>query len=382
MRPEPTGWKLPPPLIAACLIGMLLGAVGLALAFAASAREGWLWLIVNFVVFWGISAGMLTWAAAFRIAQATWTSSVSRIGHAGIAVVPLLAVMLIVLVAGVRGYAPWIEHPHGKEAWLNVQALGIRQVLTALLFWVPCWMMVRASLKGDTLSQIDATDTFSRRLNAVAVFTAAAFSITATIVSWDFIMSLTPEWMSTVFSVYYFTTSLYAAMAVMIILAAVLRKPLGVEDKLKPAAFRDMGNLLLAFALFSLGLFYAQYLTIWYGNLPEETPFLMLRYAHSPWQGLSWASFLIGYAIPFLLLQSRSIKLRPKLLSAVAAIILVGVALERYILVVPSLEPRKLLTAPAGLLSLFGFLGLFVICITWFLARYRPAAKADEVFTK
>lgn len=369
-------WTMPARLVLACVLSIAIGIVGLALAFLISPREAWLWLVVDFLIFWGIAAGMLVWAAAFRTAQATWTSVINRFAHSAIAFAPVLAIVLIVLMAGLRGYVPWIEHPaRGKEIWLSVPAFAIREIIAALLFWVPCMLLVRRSLAADA-SEI--TDQVAHKLNLTAVVTVAAFSITATIIAWDFVMSLSPMWVSTMFSVYYFCTSAYAAMAVLVLMTAALRRPLGLEDRLKPHLFQDMGNLLLAFSLFNMGLFFAQYVTIWYENLPEEVRFIILRYDKGIWPPLGWTAFILGYAIPFILLQSRTIKLSPRLLSGMAIMILVGVGIERYVLVVPSIEPGKLLISPVGALSILGFAGAFVLSIGWFLGRYSPISAADE----
>ena len=374
--------RLPARLVIACLAAIVLGVIGIAFAFAQSARDGWLWILFNFVFFWGLASGMLAWAAAFRTAQATWVSAVNRLAHSALAFTPLLIVIFVALLAGVSGYAPWFHDPQGKGPWLNVTSFVIREVIAALLFWIPCWMLVRLSLKMDGYDHIDTSERPSKRMNAIAVFTVAAYSVTASIVAWDFVMSLSLRWVSTVFSAYYFSTSSYLGMAVIAIMAAILRKPLGIEDRLKPGQFHDMGNLLLAFSIFNMGLFYAQYVTIWYENLPDEVKFLILRYDKGIWQGPSWASFLIGYAIPFLLLQSRMIKLSPKMLSAVSVLIVLGVTLERYILVVPSLRPHKLMIAPWGVLSLMGCTAIFILSVGWFLSLHSPISKADEVLTK
>jgi len=354
-----------------------VGAIGLAVEFAKSPRNGWMWLVVNFVIYWGAASGIFCWAAAFRVAQARWTSVVSRFALSAFAFTPVLVVLLAVLLIGLRSYMPWVEHPvRGKEAWLNPTAFVIREVIAALLFWVPGWLFVRRSLAADRKAEI--TDQDHHRLNVVAVIVVAAYAVTATIIAWDFIMSLSPMWVSTMFSVYYFTTNSYMGLCALIIMATGLRKPLEVEDRLKPAQFQDLGNLLLAFSLFNMGLFFAQYLTIWYGNLPDEAPFLILRYAKGTWPPLGWASFVIAYAIPFVLLQSRKIKLTPMLLCAVAAIAEIGVGMERYVLVAPSMK-QNLTVSPYGALSFVAFFGILLLCRMKFLATYSPISKADEV---
>lgn len=372
--------KIPAWLIIPCAAGIIAGAIGLAITFATSPRQGWMWLVVNFVIYWGAASGILSWAAAFRVAQARWTSAVNRLAHSALSFMPVLVILLVVLIVGARAYMPWVEHPvRGKEAWLNVPAFAVREIIAALLFWTACWLLVRWSLAADAKSEI--TDRDHHRINVVAVIAVAAYAITATIIAWDFIMSLSPMWTSTMFSVYYFTTSSYMGLAALVLMATGFRKPLGIEDKLKPNQFHDMGNLLLAFSLFNMGLFFAQYLTIWYENLPDESAFLIVRYVNGEWAPFAWAAFIIGYAIPFLLLQSRKIKLTPWLLCIVAASIELGVGMERFVLVAPSLE-RKLIVAPFGALSLLGFFGAFLLCRTAFLARYSPISKADEVLAE
>jgi hypothetical protein len=374
-------WMRPGGLVLGSTAAIFAGAIGLGAAFARDPKQGWTWLVVDFVLFWGIASGMLVWAAAFRTAQATWTPVINRLAHSAITTAPFLFALLIALVAGLRGYAPWAEHPvRGKEAWLNVPSFALREIIAGVLFYIACLLLVRWSLNADTQTEITEAD--ARRLNAISVVAIALFAVTSSLVAWDFVMSLSPKWVSTMFSVYYFCTNAYAGMAVLILMAAALRRPLGLEDRLKPSHFHDMGNLLLAFSLFDMGLFFAQYVTIWYENLPEEVWYLILRYDKGIWPPIGWTSFVLGYAIPFLLLQSRTIKLNPKLLSIVAVIALVGVGIERYVLVVPSVAPRQLFIAPIGALSVLGFAGALVLVIGRFMQRYSPVSKADEVLEK
>ncbi len=377
---NPIRRKLPAWLVIACTGGIVLGVSGLVFEFARSPRDGWMWLIVNFVVYWGAASGIFTWAAVFRVAQAGWTPVINRFAHSAFAFMPALVLLLTALLIGHQAYMPWVAEPvESKEAWLNSTSLVIRQVAAALLFWIPGWLLVRRSLAADAAT--DVTDRDHHRLNVLAVVVVAAYAVTATIIAWDFMMSLSPMWTSTVFSVYYFTTSLQMGLCALIIMSAGLRKPLEVEDRLKPAQLRDLGNLLLAFSLFNMGLFFAQYLTIWYENLPEETPFLIVRYLRGTWPPMGWASFVVGYAIPFLLLQSRTIKLAPGLLCAVAIICEIGIGLERYVLVAPSMKP-DLTVSFAGALSLLAFFALLLLCRMKFLAVYSPISRADEVLPR
>lgn len=375
-RYRPPAW-----LVTASVVGIVIGLVGLAAGFVASPRDTWLWLVIHFLVFSGIATGMLAWAAAFRIAQARWTSAINRLGHSTLAFAPFLFVALTVLLAGLASWAPWVTHPvHGKTAWLNTRFMTCREIALFAGLWVLYFLIVKWSLIADARARrgADITGQDHSRLNALAVGAVAVFAIASTIVSYDFIMALAPEWVSTMFGPYYFCTNLQAALAAYILMAGFLRKPLGVEGLTKPQQFKDIGNLMLAFSLFNMGLFFAQYLTIWYGNLPEETHFLILRYSHGPWPNLGWTAFALAYGLPFVVMQSRFVKEHYQLSGPVAIIAILGFALERYVLVVPSIHPIRTMLHPAGGLAVFAFLGAFVLATTWFLSRYSPISAADE----
>jgi hypothetical protein len=180
------------------------------------------------------------------------------------------------------------------------------------------------------------------------------------------------------FAPYYWISNAYAGLAVLIIAATMFRRFLGDVRYLKSNQFNDMGNLMLGFSLFIMGLFFAQYLTIWYANIPEETFFLILRYYKTPWALLGWISFAMAYALPFLMLQSRALKHRPVLLSIVAIIALVGITLERYVLVVPSVLPHEIGLALIPAFSGLAFLGLFILAIALFLKKSAPVSSAQE----
>jgi len=375
-----SSFNLPMWLWVGCLIAVVAGVIALALAFHSSAREGWLWLIVDFVVFLGIANGAIGWAAVFRVAQTRWAGAVNRLGHAMIFYMPLLFGVLIALLIGVEKFVPWVEHPiPEKAAWLNVPFFRIREVVSLGLLWILFGGMVSRSLTLDakTRSGERIASEEHYRLTAISVTSVIWYTIAASIVSYDFIMSLSPKWVSTMFAPYFWVTNLYMGMAFLILSASLLRNVTGARDYLGPEQFHDMGNLLLGFSLFSMGLFFAQYLTIWYENLPEETHFLVLRYDKSSWMWLGWAAFIIGYGIPFLLLQSRHLKKSSGLSIIPAVLVLIGVSLERYVLIVPSVQPGHLAIYPLGAFGALAFLGALVLTFCIFLRRYPPISSAD-----
>lgn len=378
---HPEQFEPPIRLWIALAAAIVLGVGVLALGFIlGSALDSWLWLVISFLTIGGIAQGMIVWAAVFGIAQVRWSSAINRLGHSAVGFLPVSFVIMLAILTGAENYMPWIAHPvPGKEAWLNLTSMVIRDIALVGALFLLSFMLVRRTLTADAKAgrseEITPHDQY--RLTALGIAVTIIYTITFTIISYDFIMSLSPEWVSTMFGPYFFITNLYVSLAALILLSSFLRKPLGVEPHIGPQQFHDMGNLMLGFGLFSMGLFFAQYLTIWYANIPFETTFLVERYYKGVWPALGWTAFIVGYAIPFLLLQSRELKRNPKWLSPVAVIAVIGVAAERYVLVVPSLRPDETMISPVPGLTILAFAAALVMMMLAFLRRYPPVSAAQ-----
>lgn len=178
------------------------------------------------------------------------------------------------------------------------------------------------------------------------------------------------EILSTLFGAYIVIGSFYGGLAATAISAVRTRKPLGLETALGRDQFHDLGTLLFGFCLTTVAFFWSQYAVIWYGNLPEETEYVILRTKEMPWAPFAGAVLLMSFLGPALLLISRWMKQNAMALAAVSSVIVIGMWLERYLLVVPSLWHRPEL--PLGwieLLITLGFLAAFLLTYLAFVTR-------------
>jgi len=204
------------------------------------------------------------------------------------------------------------------------------------------------------------------------------YAFMLTLVSFDFIMSLNPEWYSTLFGAYFFMVSFYSGLAFVIFLSALAVRKMGLGKIIEKKQFHDLGKLLFAFCVVCADFFYVQFLVIWYGNLPDETRYVIARVVYDPWAFLAWLVLFMVFIVPFLVLVFRKIKMKMGAMLFVTSWIFVGIWLEKFLLVTPSLLKRK--TMPLGLMELLvtiGFLGIFAFCVTWFLERYPILAISD-----
>ena len=142
----------------------------------------------------------------------------------------------------------------------------------------------------------------------------------------------------------------------------------------------DLGKLTFAFTVFWAYLFFSQYLVIWYGKLPWEQAWIIHR-AEAPWGGLSALAILLCFVIPFAGLIGRKAKMTPWILRLFATVILVGLWLERYLMVVPSIHDGGPTVTFLEPVSGFFFLGLFLWSVRWFLSTF-PAIQVWQPMTE
>lgn len=133
-----------------------------------------------------------------------------------------------------------------------------------------------------------------------------------------------------------------------------------------------MGKLFFGFCLVWADFFYCQLVVIWYGNIPEESAYVIERVVASPYNPLAWSVFLAGFVLPFFILLNRNIKTRPVPMIVLCTVVLVSIWLEHLLLVGPALFPHGTvlpLGISDGFISL-GFLGLMMLAISSFLNRF------------
>lgn len=229
-----------------------------------------------------------------------------------------------------------------------------------------------------------------RRLAVLAPIVAIVYAVTSTMLAFDLIMALEPDWFSTLFGAWYFIGNLFFGLALLAILSVALRPGLKLGRFITRTRQADLATLLIAFCLINADFFWNQYLTIWYANLPEESFYLIERTVNTglPWRSLSFVSLAAFFLIPFLALLLRKVKRSGLLLTLVAGVALIGVFLARFIEVAPPL--LKLGAAGGGgalslalasaVLLLLGFLGAGLLLYDRWLQAVPIMPVSDPIF--
>ncbi|MBN1628952.1 MAG: hypothetical protein JW990_04255 [Thermoleophilia bacterium] len=272
------------------------------------------------LLFWtAVVQGAIALCAGCDIAHANWHRSFRPVI---LGLHPLLlAFPLAFLAFGLRVTVyPWSDHP---TAWLQPGFFVARNVGLLLLVWLAGVIYSRAAL------------TESPRRGVLAVVYVLAFVICQSLMAFDWVMSFEYPWISTLLGGYFFIEALYLGAGLAAVVAAILAlRSRGGDRKL----LGDTTTFMFGFSLLWVGQFFAQYLVIWYGNIPHEVDFLYKRVLFSPLRQLSVAVLVCLFFFPFLTLLSRSAKTMPPVAFLVAAVVAAGVILERLVMLLPAVE--------------------------------------------
>ena len=377
------------------LIFFLGGAVAFWLGISGPRSERvWQVFLVNYLFWSGLAFGSILFSAALVMTKARWGRPIKRLAEAPAAFLPFSFLLFWVLLAGRDKIFPWIREPLPlKAAWLNINFLFVRNGLSLFLLTVVAMALVYFSIRGERnihLPEVGGMNRYGdqgeknlKKQTILSPILAILFALGFSLTGFDLVMSLSPHWYSTLFGMYFFTGAFYSGLAFLFFLTLLFVKPLDLGNFIGERQFHDLGKLLLGFCLVTGDFFFSQFLVIWYGNLPEETRFVITRINSAPWKHLAWTVLVLSFAFPFVVLLSRKAKMNRGVMLVVSGIILIGMWLERFLLVAPSLwKGRDLPLGFSELLISLGFLGLMSLSLLWFFKRFPSLPISDPLFQK
>ena len=359
------------------MLGLLAVVSTMVLAVGALVAPERVWsnlLLVGFYLV-TLSLGGALFIALAYICNSFWNVGFRRIPEAMTGLlVPASIGLLAVLAVGRQQYA-W--HPHGggeagtfwfKEMWTTPSFWMIRAVVYIAIWAILSRALVAVSRRQDQSGSVALTH-MNKRLSAIFLI---AYAITFSLASFDWLMLLEPMWFSTVWGVYNFAGMVQATLAVIVILAIVLRKRGPLRSAFTDDHLHDLGKLLLGFSCFWMYIWFSQYMLIWYTNMPEETSYFMLR-TQGPWAPLMVINIVLNWIAPFFILLPRPCKRSESVMIKVAVVVLVGRWVDLYLMVLPS----TIGTTPQFGIWEAASVGLLLGAFGWLF--YRSFAKAPPV---
>ncbi len=272
------------------------------------------------------------------VCGARWSIVFRRVPEAMTFALPVGAVGLAaVLLARPSLYSWYGGHLHAgagymgfKAAWLSQPAFLARSALYLLTWLAFSTLIVRCSRRQDSSGSMALT----RRNVALSAAFIVVFAVTFWLASYDWIMSLEPDWYSTMFGVYAFAGLVSSSLAAITILVVWLRGRGSLPRRVSADQLHDLGSLMVAFTTFWAYIWFSQFMLIWYANLPEETVYFARR-LHGGWWPLFLANLAANWVVPFLILLPSSSKRSPRTLLIASIAILVGRVVDIHMMIAP-----------------------------------------------
>lgn len=315
--------------------------------------------LVGFLFWSGLSLGSLVFLMIHHLSGGQWGAVIRRPLEAAARNLPLTLLYFLPVALGMKRLFPWARPEvmasdpllQEKALYLNVPFFLAR----AALYWAVWLVLVRIVLRWSRRQDRAGSDPdLVTRLQAASGAGLVAYGVTITFASVDWVMSLEPHWFSTAFGMLFGVGQALEGLAFAVLTLRLFAGRDALERVLRPKVMRDLGNLLLASVMVWTYIAFVQYLITWAGNLPEEIGWFLHR-ARGGWSWVAVSLLAFHFFVPFLLLLSRQVKHRVRVLSMVAGGLFAMRFVDMLWLVVPSFHPGRFsigwldLAVPAGM---------------------------------
>jgi hypothetical protein len=392
------------------LVMIAIGVIGIAYGFLSSNGERtFANLLLMGYYFACVCICGIFFCALQYVAQAGWSASILRIPQAFAKTLPIAGTILFVIIcAGLFFTHPGLNEegkqtiiPYlykfwavkgittpgninynaviaGKSGYLNVPFFLIRIVLYLVSYSIFGAMLVKYSNGEDELGGMFY---YKKSFITSCVF-MLIFGFTVPLFAFDSIMSLEAHFFSTMFGWYNFAALWVSGLAV-IALTIIYLKEAGYADWITEDHLHNLGQLIFGFSIFWTYTWFAQFLLIWYANIPEEAAYFYKRWEpeFKPW---FWLNIVINFATPLLVLMSRDSKRKMKLLKTACIILIVGHWLDYWQMIMPGATgPQSHWYTEIGIIEatvFLGFVGVFIYTMLTALSKFKSLAPKKHPF--
>lgn len=327
--------------------------------------------------FWlEVALGAMALLMLQHLTGGEWGLVIRRILEAATRTIPLLAVLMIPILFRLKQLYLWdqpqlasldpvIQHKH---AYLNAPFFLARVAFYFVVWFVLVYFLNKWSWEQDETR----APRIKRRFEALSGPGLVLYGLTVTFASIDWVMSLEPDWFSTIYGMIFMCGQGLLTLCFVIALLMLLAQHKPLADVVRPSHFHDLGNLTLTFVILWAYVSFSQFLIIWSGNLTNEIPWFLRRMTGG-WQYLALFVVVFHFALPFLLLLSRARKRDMVRLTKLAVAMIIIRWATVYWMVAPGYAQKvapngagsRFMLSPLDLLASIGIGGLWLAVFAW-----------------
>jgi len=339
---------MPPPVVKtiarrSLIVGVVSGVVAIIGAFMRP-EEFYRAYLLGFMGWLGVALGSMAILMIRHLTGGGWGVVIRRTLGAAMRTLPLLALLFIPIILGMHRLYIWaqpldnIADKHLREhlqditkTYLTTNGFIIRAVFYFAIWNLLSFLLTKWSKQTDRPGAPDNT----QRFKAVSGPGLILYGFTISFAAIDWVMSLDPSWVSTIFGLIILIGEVLSAMCFAVVVERILFNYKPMSEMLKPDFVHDHGKWMLAFTMVWAYFNFSQWLIIWAGNLPAEITFYLKRLSGG-WGLIGLTLVLFHFAIPFGILLSRPFKRDIHRLAWLAAWLIVMRYLDLFWIIEPN----------------------------------------------
>src|SRR5579863_9868653 len=338
------------------VIGVVFAVISIALALKTP-DEFYRAYLLGFMCWLGVALGSMAILMIRHLTGGGWGTVIRRILGAAMRTLPGLTILFIPMVICVLQHRvyPWgmpldaIQDPHIREhlekhsfikdAYLNSSGFILRAIIYFAIWNVLSFLLSHWSKQTDRPGAPDNTQKFK----AVAGPGLILYAFTISFATIDWVMSLDPSWISTIFGLIILIAEVLSAMCFAVVVERILFNYKPMSEMLKPDFVHDHGKWMITFIMVWAYFSFSQWLIIWAGNLPSEITFYLTR-INNGWGWIAMMLVFFHFAIPFATLLSRPFKRNIRKLVWVAVLLMVMRYVDLFWIIEPNFSKSLNLT--------------------------------------
>jgi hypothetical protein len=358
------------------LVALVISLVGLFM----DAPHFWQSYLFAYVFWAGLTLGCVGIFFLHNVVGGNWGVAVRRLVEAGLKTLPLIVLFAIPIFFALGTLYKWTDAGYRAEhfatghkaAYLNPTWFIIRTLLYFAIWGFSGYRILSMADEHDRTGD----PALFRRIKGRSAPALLVFVVTTTLAFIDWIMSLEPDWYSTIYGWMYTVGQVLLTFSFLVAVLVLLSKREPFASFLTRQHYHDLGNLMLAFTMLWAYMSFAQFLIIWAENLPDEIPWYVRRFSGG-WGYIAWTIAIFHFFVPFFLLLLRFVKKNPTRLRTLALWIILMKILDVFWIVEPAFRQRGLEVSWTDPAALIGVGGVWLAVFIWNL-KSRPLLPARD----
>lgn len=320
-------------------------------------RDNVVWgvYIVNFIFFMGISYAGALISGTLHLFRTAWRKPIIRMAEFITIIALLIGPCFILLCIGRLDKLHYLVLFGRIQSPITWDVIAIStDIFGCFIFLYLSLLRDLATLRDDQILKLPkwrkklysilalgytGTPEQQKRLNRatdiMAAMVIAIAIIVYSVLAWIFSVTLQPGWHSTIFGPYFVIAAVYSGSAVLILCMWVFRKVYHLEAYITKKHFVAVGVIMLVLAAFFGYFTFSDYLTKWYGSEKNDEMLIQLLFKEFYWPFI--ISNYIGVLLPLLVVGIPKLRTITNI-TVTAVIVVISLWLNRYIIVVPTLE--------------------------------------------